>query len=114
MIEETLKSKLACEDVLIVTDENLIQGKLWRRDALCGGQTIRLSDALDSPPDPKSQYVDLTDATVTQIATGERLLSTGFLMVARNKITAVLPLAELKSCTLPNVIEDAAVPASQV
>lgn len=113
MIDEKLKSKVAYEEVLIVTDENLIRGKLWRRDALCGGQTVRFSDALDSPPDPNSKYVDLTDATVTRMTTGEELLSSGFLMVARHKISAVLPLSELRSCAI-DALADSAVPAEAV
>jgi hypothetical protein len=103
MVEENLKSNVACDEVLLITDENLIQGKLWRRNAICGGQTTRFSDALDSPSDPKSQYVDLTEATVTRIATGEQLLSSAFLMVARSKIVAAVPLSELSSCAFDSV-----------
>ena len=112
MVNEKLKSKVAYEEVLIVTDDNLIRGKLWRRDAICGGQTVRFSDALDSPPDLNSKYVDLTDATVTLVTTGEELLRSGFLMVARDKISAVLPLSELRSCAI-NVGADSSEPVAE-
>jgi hypothetical protein len=82
-------SNLIRERVVILTDQDLIEG------TICYVEGIRLSDALNSETAHLARpHLPLVDATVSNRNTGEVVLRSRFLLVARNKIIVLLPKSE--------------------
>ena len=92
MSEGAENNDLVRERVVIVTDQELIEG------TICYAEGIRLSDALNSESAHLSKpHLPLVDASVTRIETGREILRSRFLLVARSKIVVLLPKSEI--CT---------------
>ena len=77
------------EPVVIVTNEDLIEGSIYYH------HNVRLSDTLKSPSALENPYLALTNATVTHRATGKKVVHSRFMLVARSKVTALMPRSEL-------------------
>jgi len=83
-------SNLVRDRVLVVTEHDLIEG------TLCYPRGLRLSDALNAPSSQRDKpNLALVDATVTRIATGQKLLASQFLLVARERIVMLMPTSEM-------------------
>ena len=80
---------LTDEPVLVVTDDDLIEG------TICYHKNVRLSDAMKSPASLNNPYLALANATVTRRATGQQVIRTRFLLVTRSRITALMPKSEV-------------------
>jgi vesicle coat complex subunit len=82
-------AKLTRERVVILTDQELIEG------TICYVEGVRLSDALNSETAHLSRpHLPLVDATVSHRITGEVILRSRFLLVARSRIVVLLPKSE--------------------
>jgi hypothetical protein len=91
----TKHTNLIRERVVILTDQDLIEG------TICYSEGIRLSDALNSETAHLARpHLPLVDATVCQRNTGQVILRSRFLLVARSKIVVVLPKSEFSGDAL--------------
>src|SRR5947209_11451680 len=89
------KPNLVRERVLVVTEHDVIEG------TLCYPRGLRLSDALNAPSSQRDKpNLALVDATVTRIASGQQLVSSQFLLVAREKIVMLMPKSEISAFPL--------------
>ena len=95
MAKEPITNDLVRERVVIVTDQDVIEG------TICYPRGVRLSDALNAENAQLSKpHLPLVDATVTRIDLNKELLHSRFLLVARSKIVVLMPKSEiLASCS---------------
>ena len=77
------------ELIVIVTSEDLIEGAMYYH------HNVRLSDNLKAPSALENPYLALTNATVTDRASGQQVVHSRFLLVARSKVTALMPKSEV-------------------
>jgi len=103
-MDKSLREKLLREEVIVVTERNLIQG------TLCRHEDIRLSDAFNAPANQGAPYLSLANVKVTRVETGVPVFKARFLMVARAKIEFVIPISDVMS----NLISDAASPPAEL
>ena len=88
-MDAEFQQHLTEESIVIVTDDDLIEGEIYYH------KKVRLSDNLKSPSALENPYLALTNATVTDRATGQQVLHSRFLLVARSKVTALMPKSEV-------------------
>ena len=103
-MDQALKDKLHREEVIIVTDRNLIQG------TLCRHEDIRLSDMFNAPANQGAPYLSLANVKVTRVETGVPVFKARFLLVARAKIEFVVPISDVIS----NLISDVPPPPAEL
>jgi hypothetical protein len=77
--------------LLIFTENERVEGTVRHV------QSIRVSDYFNAGVHRENPFVNVCDATVTSLRTGEVLCRGEFLMLARNRITMVVPLDEPKT-----------------
>ena len=113
-MDQEFKEMLTEEPVVIVTNEDyLIEGtmknyndSLWLSNALRVRQYASTSSnvcpslrpeapPLDSPSLDDNLYFALSNATVTHLATGQQVVHSRSLLVARSKVTALMPKSEV-------------------
>jgi hypothetical protein len=95
-------TSLAQEPVVMLTDRQAIEGILYHVTS------IRFSDAMNvaAAQHQWKPYFTLVDARVTSLETGEEILRANFLLVARTRVLALLPKAEviaLRGQELPRI-----------
>jgi hypothetical protein len=73
------------QKVLIFTDGERIEGTIRH------GHGIRLSDYFNASVHRENPFVNLCDATITCLKTGQILFKGDFFMLARSRITMVMP-----------------------
>jgi hypothetical protein len=73
------------QKVLIFTESERIEGTIRH------GQGIRLSDYFNASVHRENPFVNLCEATVTSLKTGEIIFEGDFFMLARTRITMVMP-----------------------
>ncbi len=88
-MDAEFQRNLTEESIVIVTNEDLIEGAMYYH------HNVRLSDNLKSPTALDNPYLALTNATVTHRATGQQVVHSRFLLVARSKVTALMPKSDV-------------------
>ena len=88
-MDEQLTDMLSREEVVVLTDRNMIQGTMCRHTA------IRFSDSINAAVNRDSPYLPLVSAKVTDIKSGKPICTARFLMVARARIEVILPMSDL-------------------
>ncbi len=94
MLDETMKSPITTEQMLVVTMRELIEGTLFHNE------NVRLSDALNAEARQFSRYITLKDAAVFSLSTGREIMKTAFIMVAHDHIIYMTPKGCVQAATM--------------
>jgi hypothetical protein len=74
------------QKLLILTETERVEGTVRH------AQAIRVSDYFNAGQHRDTPFINVCDATVTCLRTGEVICRDGFVMLARQRVTLVVPL----------------------